>query len=182
MILTLLLRFSGFSLLCFGGGYILIPLLFADLVTQRGILAANEFLNLVSIAQLTPGPVGINTATYSGYLEGGVWGSLAATAGFVLPTLFLASLAVAGLRKYRDSFFVRGLMTGVRPAAVGMITYAALLFLRLSLFAEKEGTLKIDWISLAVFGITLILMLKSKISAFRLIVCGAALGALSALL
>ncbi len=182
MILTLPLRFAGFSLLCFGGGYILIPVLFADLVTHRGILAANEFLNLVSIAQLTPGPVGINVATYSGYLEGGAWGSFAATAGFVLPTLFLSSLAVAGLRKYHDSFFVHGLMTGVRPAAVGMISYAALLFLRLSLFGENGAALKIDWISFAIFGITLVLMLKSKISAFRLIVCGAALGALSVLL
>ncbi len=192
MIFSLLLRFSGYSLLCIGGGYVLIPLLFADLVQRRGILLPQEFLNLVSIAQLTPGPVGINVATFTGYTEGGFWGSFAATLGFVLPTLILASLAVAGLRKYRDSWFVRGLMKGVHPVAVGMICYAALIFLQLSLFpqgipwkqcfAGNVAALHVDWIACAIFLLALGVLLKTKISALGVILGGAALGALSALL
>ncbi|MCQ2378695.1 MAG: chromate transporter [Victivallaceae bacterium] len=190
--LALLWRFASFGILCFGGGYMLVPLLFNDLVTGRKILDAVQFGNLVSVAQLTPGPVGINAATYAGFIENGFPGSVAATAGLVLPTLILSMLAVLGLHKYRKSFAVQGILTGVRPAALGLVFYASIIFLGLSVFPGGIpwrsflhgcfGDFRIDWISLAIFSAVFIALNKTKISAPALILGGAALGALTALL
>ena len=81
--LMLFLHFCKFSVLCFGGGYMLIPLLTEEFVGPGKVLSESAFGNLVSVAQVTPGPVGLNTATYVGYVNGGFFGSLAASLGLV---------------------------------------------------------------------------------------------------
>ena len=106
----LFLTFCKFSLLCFGGGYMLIPLLTAEFVGEGKLLTVERFGNLVSISQLTPGPVGINTATFTGFLQGGFWGSLAATAGLVFPTLILAGLAISFINANKDKKWLQGIL------------------------------------------------------------------------
>ena len=94
-LVSIFLVFFKFGLLCFGGGYMLIPLLSAELVGTGPShpLTPEAFANLVSIAQVTPGPVGINTATYVGYTQRGVLGACLGTVGMVMPALFLVILA-----------------------------------------------------------------------------------------
>ncbi len=185
--LILMLTFTGFGLLCFGGGYPLVPLLEIYFVHGHGIITLKQFGNLVSIAQLTPGPVGINCATYVGYISGGFWSSLLATLGLIIPSLTLGYLAACYLARYRDSFWVQGILTGLRPAAVAMIIYAATIFLGISVFTAPipwrellRGILPADFgISLpgvVVFAVSLILLLKTKLPIMALILLGGALG------
>ena len=91
--------FFKFGLLCFGGGYMLVPLLTAELVGPGKPLAPEEFANLLSIAQATPGPIGINTATYVGYTQHGVTGAVLATLGMITPAMILVILAIRLLKR-----------------------------------------------------------------------------------
>lgn len=129
----LFLNFCKFGLLCFGGGYMLIPLLTAEFVGEGKLLTAERFGNLVSISQLTPGPVGINTATFTGYISSGFYGSLAATLGLVFPTLILAGAAMSFIQKYREHRLMKGILYGARLGAAALVVYAVLIFMELSL-------------------------------------------------
>ena len=132
-ILILFLTFCKFGLLCFGGGYMLIPLLTAEFVGDGKMLTAERFGNLISISQLTPGPVGINTATFTGYISGGFLGSLAATLGLVFPTLILAGIAMKFIIRYREHPVMKGILYGARLGAAALVVYAVLIFMQLSL-------------------------------------------------
>ena len=136
-LLLLFLNFCQFGLLCFGGGYMLIPLLTAAFVGDGKILTPERFGNLVSVSQLTPGPVGINTATFVGYISGGFRGALAATLGLVFPTLLLAGIAMRFIIKYRENRVMKEVLYGARLGAAALVMYAVLIFMELSLFAER---------------------------------------------
>ena len=95
VVLSLLLTFLKIGAFTFGGGYAMIALLEAEFVTKRGWLDRDEFLDIVAIAESTPGPIAINCATYIGYKNAGLIGSAAATVGVVLPSfaiIYLISL------------------------------------------------------------------------------------------
>ena len=132
--IVLFFQFCKFSVLCFGGGYMLIPLLIKEFVEKQQVLTLAEFGNLLAIAQTTPGPVGINSATYVGYLAEGVPGAAAATAGMVVPTLILGCLAVTGMRRWKDSALLRAMLDGARIAALALVCFSVTLFLGLSVF------------------------------------------------
>ncbi len=133
-VLELYLLFMKFGFLCFGGGYMLMPLLSADLVKKLHYLEPEEFGNLVSIAQVTPGPIGINTATYTGFTQHGVLGGIVATLGLLTPAVLLVILAMKLLKKYNTSIIVTGFLAGMRPACCGLMLVALLVFAELSIF------------------------------------------------
>lgn len=135
-VFTMFVLFCKFSLLCFGGGYMLIPLIISDCVEKYKFITLEEFGNLLSISQLTPGPVGINTATYVGCLQGGFYSSAAATLGLIFPTFILSSIAIIGLRKWKDTVIVKGIMRGTRLSSVALIFYAVTIFLGMSVFTQ----------------------------------------------
>ena len=184
---ALYLTFFKFGLLCFGGGYILIPLLQSELVEGRKVLAAQEFADLVSVAQVTPGPIGINTATYVGFTQQGVVGAVLATLGIVTPTLVLVILAAKVLKRYHSSVPVQGFLRGMRPASLGLIFAAALIFAELSVFSVRIPWLRpaefgeflrgIRWTALPIAAATLVILLKTKVSFLYLLLASAALGA-----
>ena len=132
-LLLLFINFCKFGLLCFGGGYMLVPLLTAEFVGDGKLLTPERFGNLISVSQLTPGPVGINTATFVGYLSGNFWGALTATLGLVFPTLFLAGLAMKFIIRYREHRLMQGILYGARLGAAALVVYAVLIFMQLSL-------------------------------------------------
>lgn len=184
---ALYLTFFKFGLLCFGGGYILIPLLQSELVGAGKVLAPQEFADLVSVAQVTPGPIGINTATYVGFTQHGVIGAVLATLGIVTPTLVLVILAAKLLKRYHSSIPVQGFLRGMRPASLGLIFAAALIFAELSVF---PGT--VPWFvparywdflrgvslpALLIAAATLAILMKTKVSFLYLLLVSAALGA-----
>ncbi|MDY5955150.1 MAG: chromate transporter [Kiritimatiellia bacterium] len=131
--LYLLLHFAKYGLLCFGGGYSLMPLLMADLVRKDSLLSEESFATLASIAQLTPGPIGLNTATYVGYTQAGLGGALIASLAMLLPSFLILTLAARLLQAHRDHPIVKGFLAGVRPVSLGLILLAGLIFAGLTL-------------------------------------------------
>lgn len=176
--------FFKFGLLCFGGGYMLIPLLTAELVEARHLLTAEAFSTLVSVAQVTPGPVAVNCATYVGFLQQGIPGAVAATAGLAAPSLLLVILAVKLLKRYEATVWVRGFLAGMRPAAWGLIVVAALVFAELSVFTDRFPRTLGDWTDFGirpaaalVMGAVLYCQLKTRISFHWLLLGAAVIGA-----
>ena len=98
-ILHIFVLFCYFGLLCFGGGNALTPLYIDNLVKEQQWMTMQEFGDLTAISQMTPGPIGVNAATFFGYRRGGVPGAMAATAGLLIPSYFLVLLALRSLKK-----------------------------------------------------------------------------------
>ena len=195
--IILFLQFCKFTLLCFGGGYMLIPLLTEEFVGPDRVLTESAFGNLVSVAQVTPGPVGLNTATYVGYVNGGFFGSLAASLGMVVPTLLIGCSAVAGINRWKDTFLVTGMLKGTRLAAVALIMYAVTIFFGMSIFTQQipwdafaslfkfERPVLPDGFAISLPGVlicgtVIVLMLKTKLPTTAVLLGSAAAGALLA--
>ena len=180
-VVLLFLTFCRFGLLCFGGGYMLIPLLTAEFVGEGKLLSAERFGNLVSISQLTPGPVGINTATFTGFLEAGFAGALAATLGLVFPTLLLAGAAISFIRRYREHHLMKNLLYGARLGAASLVFYAVLIFIELSLLKTPLSGGKMPEISVGgtlIAVISFILISRFKLQSTWVILISGLLGAL----
>ena len=195
--IILFFQFCKFSMLCFGGGYMLIPLLTAEFVERENVLTMSSFGNLVSVAQVTPGPVGLNTATYVGYVNGGFFGSLAASLGLIVPTILIGCSAAAGINRWKDTFLVKGMLKGTRLASVALIMYAVTIFFGMSVFTqtipwEALGALfrlerpvlpagfGVSVPGILICGAVIALMLKTKLPSTVLLLGSAAAGALLA--
>jgi len=193
--IVLFFQFCKFSVLCFGGGYMLIPLLTAEFVDREQVLTMSEFGNLLSVAQVTPGPVGLNTATYVGYVNEGFFGSLAASLGLIAPTILIGCSAAAGINRWKETFLVKGMLKGTRLAAVALIMFAVTIFFGMSVFTqtipwESLGALfkferpmlpegfAISPAGVLICGVTIVLMLKTKLPTTALLLGAAAAGAL----
>ena len=128
------LLFIKYGLLSFGGGYVLVMLFIHDLVDKYNLLTSSEFANLLAIAQMTPGPIGINTATYVGYQTNGILGGVIATIGLLTPAVFLVLTASYFFQKWEKSKTVQGLLYGMRPATLGLLISAVLIFANIAIF------------------------------------------------
>ncbi len=137
--LSLFLLFAKFGALCFGGGYMIIPLLYHEFVEVNPIFTLDAFGNLLSLSQITPGAVSVNSATYVGFIQDGVLGAIFASVGLMVPTFILAGLAICGLKKWEKTRFVQGFLKGARLVALSMIVYAVFIFLGMSVFSDFEG-------------------------------------------
>ena len=132
-----LLLFMKYGALCFGGGFVLVPMYIEDFVGPSAAflqVTAEEFSNLMALTQMTPGPIGVNGATYFGFRLAGVPGAVLASAALLLPGSVLAYFAFASLDRFRSSAIVRGILRGVRPASVALMLVALAAFARMSVF------------------------------------------------
>lgn len=132
--ITLFLLFAKFGALCFGGGYMIIPLLYHAFVEVNPVFTLEAFGNLLSLSQITPGAVSINSATYIGFVENGVAGAVFATIGLVTPTFILATIAIYTLKKWEKTNFIQGFLKGARLVALAMILCAIFIFMGMSVF------------------------------------------------
>ena len=132
-LLKLMLVFAKVAVLTFGGGYAMVPIFENELVRNHAFLMADEFANLVGLAQVTPGPIGFNSATYVGMAQGGLAGALAASLGVVIPSIVISLLVAVFLRRAADAQWMKLLMKGVRPCVVGIIGAAVVFFARTAL-------------------------------------------------
>ena len=155
---VVMLIFLKYGALAFGGGYVLVPMYIRDFVGAGASLLQlppEEFANLMALTQMTPGPIGINAATFFGYRLGGVAGAAVATAALVLPGSVLLSLALASLERFSGSRVVKGVLAGVKPATMALMLSAALSFAGMSLWSIADGggfSIHLDAIALAVFA------------------------------
>lgn len=125
MLLDLFFTFFRIGLFTFGGGYAMLPLIQSE-VEARGWLSVEEMVNFVAVSESTPGPFAVNMSTFIGMKTAGLPGAACATLGVVLPSFLVILAVVKGYEAFRHSRVVKGLMTGLRPAAVGMIASAVL--------------------------------------------------------
>ena len=158
-VFTLYLLFAKIGLFTFGGGYAMIPLFQDELVTRHAFISPEEFANMVALAQVTPGPVGLNAATYIGYRQMGVPGALAGTLGVATPSLILVTLAAVFFLAFQKHKRIQDILYGIRPATLGLIAAAVIFFAESSvLTSELRGLWSpsvpvpgISWTSLFVF-------------------------------
>lgn len=168
--LQLLYVYLKIGILGFGGGYAMLSLIQADVVDRYQWISLQEFTDIVAISQMTPGPIGINSATYIGYTaihnagyseSMAILGSVVATVAVCLPSFLLVLLISFYFTKFRNNKYVAAAFTGLRPVTVGLIGAAALMLM------NKENF--IDYKSFLIFGAAFILTWKFKIHPILMI-------------
>ncbi len=163
--------FAKFGLMCFGGGFVLIPAYMDQFVGPDASLLnlpVEEFSNLMALTQVTPGPVSVNSATFFGFRLGGVSGAVVATLGLLMPSYFLLTGALTSLDKWKSSRIVRGLLRGIRPATVALMISALVVFGGMSVWnysSESGLSFSPTAIILAVFSAVVILRRKLSVMA-----------------
>lgn len=181
--LQLFYTFFKIGLFGFGGGYAMISMIQGEVVTRYGWLTSGQFTDIVAISQMTPGPIGINSATYVGYSSlvnagyapaWGVLGSITATLAVVFPSFVLMLLISKFLMHYKDHPIVESVFQGLRPAVVGLLAAAALLLLTEDNFSTPDHPWQF-YISCFLFVVTFIGSQVYKMNPITLIaLCGAA--------
>lgn len=127
-LLVLFLVFAKIAVLTFGGGYAMVPLFEHEIVTRCAFMSAADFANLIGLAQVTPGPIGFNSATYVGMTQGGLAGSVVASLGVMVPSIVVSLVVAVFLRRAAGAEWMSRLMKGVRPCVVGIIGAAVVFF------------------------------------------------------
>ena len=122
--IQLFLSFVQIGLFSVGGGYAAIPLIQSQVVETHGWLTMNEFTNLITIAEMTPGPIGVNSATFTGLQIAGIPGAIAATFGSIFPSCILVSILALVYCKYKETSAISNILSSLRPAVVALITAA----------------------------------------------------------
>ena len=184
LFLELFFTFFQIGLFGFGGGYAMLSMIQGEVVTSHGWLSAAEFTDIVAISQMTPGPIGINSATYVGYTAAinagysyvwGVLGSITATFAVVLPSFILMIAISKFFLKYQKHPIVEAVFKGLRPVVVGLLAAAALVLMT----AENFGSFHTDKhqfiVSIIIFLVAFIGTRKFKVSPILMIaLCGLA--------
>ena len=135
--LQLFWSFLQIGLFSFGGGYAALPLIQAQVVDAQGWLSLSEFFHLITISQMTPGPIAINAATFVGIRIAGPMGAVVATLGCVFPSCLVVSLLAWVYFRYRQLTAIHGALYGLRPAVVALIASAGLTLLLTALWGEN---------------------------------------------
>lgn len=125
-ILKLFISFLKIGAFSFGGGYAMLPLIRKEIIDIHGWLTTKEFIDILAVVEMTPGPIAINSATFLGYKVGGILGAVAATTAVVLPSIVIILIIAHFLTKVKDSPYVSWAFTGIRPVVLGLITSASL--------------------------------------------------------
>ena len=169
LLVSLFLAFLTIGMMSFGGGYAMLPLFERIVVIDNAWLTMERFVDMIAISQVTPGPIAINSATFIGYQTAGVLGALVATLGVVLVPIVLVLSVVHFDKAFQRSRVVRRVLSGLRPALVGLILA--------SVFSVATNAL-IDWKAFAILGVLLVLLVKVKAHPMVVILLSGILGML----
>ncbi|MBQ7935375.1 MAG: chromate transporter [Clostridia bacterium] len=170
--LELFLTFFKIGLFTFGGGYAMLPLIQEEVIANNWV-ELNDFVNFIAVSESTPGPFAINMATYVGSTVGGtfgVWGSIfgsfCATMGTVMPSFMVILIVAKCYEKFKTNRYVKGCMTGLKPAAVGLIAAAVLTIAQTALAPNGWGFGIFKdlsfYASVVIFAIGAVLAFKKK--------------------
>ena len=176
--ILLFFEFAKISIVCVGGGYASMPLMEASVVDAHHWLSLSEFIDIFTISQMTPGPIGINAATFAGMKIAGPLGAVCATMGFVTPSVLLSLIVAKIFFKYGDIGPVQGILNGLRPAVVALIVSAGLGFVFLALWNTEhrpENFLAFDKSHAIILALAIIATAK-KISVIKVLLGSGALG------
>lgn len=174
--LQLFYTFFKIGLFGFGGGYAMLSMIQGEVVTRYEWLSAQEFTDIVAISQMTPGPIGINCATYVGFTAtGSVWGSVLATFAVMLPSFILMLTISKFFLKYQKHPVVEAVFSGLRPAVVGLLASAALVLMTKENFSSPTEDLYTFIISCIIFIVAFVGTRRYNISPIAMTIgCGLA--------
>lgn len=178
--LELFYTFFMIGAFTFGGGYAMLPIIQSEVSARWGdVISEQAIVDFVAVSESTPGPFAVNMATYIGAEMGGILGSACSTLGVVLPSFIIILIVAKCYEKFRNSSVVKGCMTGLKPAVVGMIA-GAVLNVAMTVFFPAGLTVGVFsaaafYVSLAVFGVMLLLALK-KVHPIVIVCLSAAIG------
>lgn len=176
--LELFYTFLKIGLFSFGGGYGMLSVIQGEVVTRHAWITASEFTDIVAVSQMTPGPIGINSATYVGYTAVfnatgnealAVLGSLTASLAVMLPSIVLMLIVSRFFMKYSKHPAVEAVFKGLRPAVVGLIASAALLLMTEENFGSPTETPLQFWISVALFVAAFVALKFFKVNPILLL-------------
>ncbi len=165
--LQLFWSFFQIGLFSIGGGYAAMPLIQAQVVDARGWLTMTQFADIMTIAEMTPGPIAINSATFVGIQVGGLPGALVATAGCVLPSCVIVLLLAYVYYRFRGLSLVQGILAGLRPAVIAMIASAGLSLLILAVYGQRvlpADLRSADLIAVGIFAAAFFVLRKWKVN------------------
>lgn len=167
--LQLFLSFLQIGAFSFGGGYAAMPLIQNQVVQLHPWLSQSEFTDLITISQMTPGPIAVNSAAFVGTRIAGVPGALAATIGCVLPSCILVTILAKIYLKYRSLSLLQGILKSLRPAVIAMIAAAGVSILVTAFWGNDISSLHLDAIlsstnirAVGIFLLSLILLARFK--------------------
>lgn len=174
--LELFWSFVQVGMFSIGGGYAAMPLIQSQVVTRHGWLTMGEFTDLITIAEMTPGPIAVNSATFVGIRIGGIPGAAVATAGCILPSLIIVSLLAFVYYRYRQLAVLQSIMGSLRPAVTALIGAAGLSILVLVAFdGMAANPSNIQWLECGIFlAAFLVLRLRKKNPILVMVCCGVA--------
>ncbi|WP_442878261.1 chromate transporter [Anaerorhabdus sp.] len=172
LLLKLFFSFIQVGLFSVGGGYAAIPLIQNQIVNVHGLMTMAEFTDLITIAEMTPGPISINSATFVGTRLAGPFGAIICSIGCVIPAFIICLLLAHFYYKYRNFGGVQTVLSALRPAVVAMIASAGLSILILGLFnSDLQSIVISDFriIEFVLFIVALFLLRKYKLNAISVI-------------
>lgn len=174
--IQLFVSFLQVGLFSVGGGYAAMPLIQNQVVELHPWLTLQEFTDLITIAEMTPGPIAVNSATFVGIRIAGIPGAVVATLGCITPSLILVSLLAFVYTRYRDLSLLQSVLACLRPVVVALILGAGLSILAMVLFNEAAPALDtVDWIGAGSFILAFVLLRRFKWNPIlTMCLCGAA--------
>lgn len=177
-LVNLLVNFLQIGLFSIGGGYATIPLIQEAVVNTQNWLSFQEFTDIITISQMTPGPIAVNTSTFVGIRIAGIPGALVATFGCVISGFVISILLFCIFEKYKNTNGVMSVLGGLRAVSVGLIAASAGTILLIALCGTSDlfsGAAQINAAALVLFGAALFILRKFKWNPMLVMVlCGAA--------
>ena len=179
ILLHLFLSFAKVGLFCIGGGYASMPLIQNEVVDGHHWITMHEFVDIFTISQMTPGPIGINAATFVGAKIAGIMGAIAATAGFVFPSVIIMLLMAYLYFKYGDVGIIRGVLNGLRPAVVALIASAGVGIMTLAFWDKADLPISLAETNIrgvVIFLISMGLIYSGKMGTIKVLLLSGVLG------
>jgi chromate transporter len=179
ILLKLFWSFFQIGLFSIGGGYAAMPIIQSQVVDINGWLSMSEFADVITISQMTPGPIAINSATFVGIRIAGLPGAIVATIGCVFPSCIIVLTLAYIYYKYRGISTVQGVLNGLRPAVIAMIGSAGIALVTLAFWNGKSVSSKLgdlDVISVGIFVTALFILRKWKVNPIYVMVGAGVIG------
>ena len=177
--LQLFLSFLQVGMFSIGGGYAAIPLIRDQIVTSHTWLTMNEFTDLITIAEMTPGPIAINSASFVGIQVAGFCGAVIATVGCVFPSCVIVMVLAYMYYRYRGLDMVQGILSGLRPAVIAMIASAGISLLIMAFYGQStlpNNLTSLDVVALIIFAIDIFILRKWKSNPLWVMLCSGIVG------
>lgn len=177
--LKLFWSFFQVGLFSFGGGYAALPLIEEQVIHQNNWLSNTEFIDIVTISQMTPGPIAINTSTFVGTKVAGIPGSVIATLGCIMPSCIIVIILAKVYYKYKELSLMQGILYGLRPAVVALIASAGLTIFLTAMFNKDSFPVAfsdLNWISVVLFLVGLAILRKTKLGPIHVMILAGVAG------